>query len=699
MLKNKIYYNLKPLVPRRLQIAIRSWLVLRKRRKCADVWPIDEAAKRKPEGWAGWPGGKRFALVLTHDVDTAKGHANCDKLMQLEMEMGFKSSFNFVAERYPVSAELREQLTANGFEVGVHGLYHDGKYYESREIFMSRALKINRYLKEWNSVGFRSPAMQCNLDWIHDLNIEYDASTFDTDPFEPEPDGVRTIFPFCKNGDTAGNSYIELPYTLPQDFTLFVLMKGKNIDIWKRKLDWIAKNGGMALLITHPDYMNFGGEKTGHEEYPVEYYKKFLEYIKQKYEGQYWQALPREVVSFWPDDYKNKPRKPAKRICMLAYTFYEVDGRVKRYAEALAQRGDRVDVVSLRREGQAGHGVINGVNVYRIQERVLDEKGKLSYLTKLMRFFIKSSVFISKRNMSNKYDLIHIHSVPDFEVFAAWLPKLLGTKIILDVHDIVPEFYASKFSVKKSSSVFKALILAEKASASFADHVIIANHIWEKTITSRSVKKEKCTTMLNYPDSSLFYKRPRRRPDGKFIMLYPGTLNWHQGLDIAIKAFALIKDQVPGAEFHIYGEGSSKGPLRDLVAGLSLGDRVFIRDVLPIEEIAAIMSDADLGVVPKRNDSFGGEAFSTKIFEFMALGVPVIASGTKIDRYYFNDSLVEFFEPENEKDLAQAMLKMVRDHALRESLARNASRYIKQNSWDERKTDYFNLVDDLVGKA
>lgn len=296
-----LFYNLKPLIPRRLQIAIRRYLVLRKRGRLENVWPIDRRAGRVPEQWAGWPENKRFALVLTHDVDTAKGQEKCQDVMHLERKLGFRSSFNFVPERYPVSRTLRLCLSSSEFEVGVHGLYHDGKLYRSKKIFSERAGKINRYLQEWGAVGFRSPAMHRNLEWIHDLGIDYDASTFDTDPFEAHPEGVSTIFPFfVRNGrDDTGDGYVELPYTLPQDFTLFVLMRENSIAIWKEKLDWIAQRGGMALFLTHPDYMNFGSGPLGSEEYPAEYYRELLEFVKTRYQGEYWHVLPRDMARFW----------------------------------------------------------------------------------------------------------------------------------------------------------------------------------------------------------------------------------------------------------------------------------------------------------------------------------------------------------------------------------------------------------------
>ena len=297
-LRNRIFYGIKPFVPRSLQIYVRQVIVKRQRAACGSVWPIDERAAKKPAGWSGWPKRHQFAFVLMHDVDSARGQSKCSELMALEKKMGFRSLFSFVPEDYDVSAVLRQNLVRNGFEVGVHGLKHDGKLFVSKKAFARQAVRINHYLKAWESVGFVSPSMHHNLNWMHQLNIAYDTSTFDTDPFEPQPDGVGTIFPFVVSGHNGRAGYIELPYTLPQDFTLFVLMQERNIDIWKRKLDWIAERGGMALLITHPDYMNCNDGRT-QEEYPMAFYESLLTYVKHTYKGQYWHPLPKEIARFW----------------------------------------------------------------------------------------------------------------------------------------------------------------------------------------------------------------------------------------------------------------------------------------------------------------------------------------------------------------------------------------------------------------
>ncbi|MGD9899087.1 MAG: hypothetical protein AB7T22_08170 [Calditrichaceae bacterium] len=294
----KLFYYLKPLIPRRLQLMLRRVRIRRQLPKYASVWPVLEKAGKAPDGWRGWPEDKEFAVVLTHDVESASGHDKCEKLMEMEKNAGFRSSFNFVPERYKVSPELRDLLTKNGFEVGVHGLKHDGKLYQSKEEFLSRAVRINRYLRDWKAAGFRSPAMHHNLEWLHHLNIKYDLSTFDTDPFEPQSDGVETIFPFRVFNPGSDSSYLEFPYTLAQDFTVFILMQEKSIDIWRKKTDWIAEKKGMVLVNVHPDYMNFESNDPGLEDFPAGLYLELLEYIKTKYKDRYLNVLPGELAAY-----------------------------------------------------------------------------------------------------------------------------------------------------------------------------------------------------------------------------------------------------------------------------------------------------------------------------------------------------------------------------------------------------------------
>ncbi len=392
-------------------------------------------------------------------------------------------------------------------------------------------------------------------------------------------------------------------------------------------------------------------------------------------------------------------RRPS-RVCMVAYTFYELDNRVMRYAETLAKRGDRVDVFALQREGTPVDESLHGVHVTRLQGRVVDEKSRFSYLWRILLFLVRSMIRVSRNDLKQKYDLIHVHSVPDFLVFSALLPRLRGTPVILDIHDILPEFYASKFGKSDKSLMFRFLHLVEWFCAKFSSHVIIANHIWQQRLLSRSVGSDKCTVVLNFPDRSIFSRGKEKSGNrDRFLLLYPGTLNWHQGLDVAVRAFARISSKVPQADFHIYGEGPSKPDLQDLVKQHHLESRVFIHPRKPLREIAEVVESADLGIVPKRKNSFGNEAFSTKIFEFMAMGVPVIVSDTLVDRYYFDDSLVRFFRGDDEEDLARCMLDLIQHPEKRQSLVRNASVFIDQNDWAVKKQEYLNLVDNLIARA
>ena len=300
---NQAYYVLKPVIPRALQIYFRRRIANYKLKRHQDIWPIDPKSGNPPAGWRGWPDNKKFALILSHDVDTQKGHDCVLKLIEIEKRLGFKSAYNFVPERYDVARALIKKVKKEGFGVNVHGLKHDGKLFQSKKIFKQRALQINKYINDWEVEGFTAPSMICNLSWMHELNIKHSTCTFDTDPFEPEPNPSKTIFPFFVTNDKNGGSFVELPYTLAQDHLLFIILKEKDNSIWKKKLMWLAEKGGMALLNTHSDYMRFPGNGLESEEYPVKFYEKFLDHIKTEYEGQYWHALPSEMADFWQSTY------------------------------------------------------------------------------------------------------------------------------------------------------------------------------------------------------------------------------------------------------------------------------------------------------------------------------------------------------------------------------------------------------------
>ncbi len=367
------------------------------------------------------------------------------------------------------------------------------------------------------------------------------------------------------------------------------------------------------------------------------------------------------------------------------------------FANALARRGDEVDVISLGRKGQPKPEHVDGVNVYGIQTRTWYEGGPATYLLRNMLFLFHAAFVVTRNHFKKRYQVIHVVSPPEFLVFAAILPKLFGAAVILDMRDLVPELYAGKFRANDDSLLFKFLTLSEKLSAAFADHVIIANPVWYERIIKRSAPPRKCSMIWYFPDPTLFYPRPKQRTDGKFVIIYPGTLSWHQGVDIAVRAFPKILREIPEAEFHIYGVGPLKRQLVTLAEELGVRDKVKVLEGLPTKKIIEVMAESDLAIEPKRASMrFGNEAGSTKIWEFMALGVPVVASRTETQTRLLDDSVVQYFRSEDEGDLVRAVLSVYRNPEFKRQLITNGRRYLEQTTWDGTLAPYLRTVDAIV---
>lgn len=286
----RAYYMLRSAIPLSLrQMLQRSRRVETSERWCYPDAFIDALAEEiaaLDEGITTvhpWPDGHDFAFVLTHDVETAEGMRNVLRIAELEEELGLRSSWNIVPYKYPVDRGLVRELTSRGFEVGVHGYNHDGKLFTSRHVFDARVPAINAALDSFGAVGFRAPMVHRNLEWLQSLDVAYDASYFDADPYQAMPGGIGSVWPFI-----AGR-FVELPYTLPQDHTLFVALKERDGRIWRQKLNYLRTLRGMALVITHPDYLD-SFER-------IEIYRRFLFEAREMEGG--WQALPRDVATWW----------------------------------------------------------------------------------------------------------------------------------------------------------------------------------------------------------------------------------------------------------------------------------------------------------------------------------------------------------------------------------------------------------------
>ena len=295
----RLYYMIKPLLPKPVTSLLKQASSRNARKNFPLHWPLEDRYARFLWGCIRqvliqtgqekiayrhfWPDGAQYALVLTHDIENHAGQKFVSQVADLEERLGFRSSFNFVPERYPVDQGLVTALRGRGFEIGIHGLNHDGKDFNSEPIFYQRAKRINHYLKTYQAVGYRSPLTHRNPAWMQALELDYDSSFFDTDPFEPMPGGSMSIWPYQIG------RFIELPYTLIQDSTLAFVLGESTPRLWLDKLTFLRQYHGMALLNSHPDYLL--------QPAVLNLYETFLREVKQV--GQYWNALPRQAARWW----------------------------------------------------------------------------------------------------------------------------------------------------------------------------------------------------------------------------------------------------------------------------------------------------------------------------------------------------------------------------------------------------------------
>ena len=299
-LARKLFYQLKPLIPRPMQLSFDKVYRSNMEIDGGLRWPIEDRyvlfqsellrvlLREKRCSQVPyihfWRHGKRFALVLTHDVETADGFKAIPRIVELEKQYGFRSLLNIVPKRYSVDKSYLEYLRAEGFEIGIHGLKHDGKLFRTRKGFEQRARRINAYLEIYNASGFRAPLMHRHPVWMQALECEYDLSFFDTDPYEGIPGGCMSVWPFFIG------HFVELPYTLAQDHTLMMTSGETTPQLWIEKVDFIEQHYGMALLNSHPDYL----VESDH----LRIYEAFLKKMNER-DDRYWHALPREVARWW----------------------------------------------------------------------------------------------------------------------------------------------------------------------------------------------------------------------------------------------------------------------------------------------------------------------------------------------------------------------------------------------------------------
>ncbi|GBC63758.1 glycosyltransferase WbuB [Desulfonema ishimotonii] len=382
------------------------------------------------------------------------------------------------------------------------------------------------------------------------------------------------------------------------------------------------------------------------------------------------------------------------KIAMVVFSYYPADPRVRREAEALVEAGMSVDVICLKGIGESQREDINGVNAYRIN-LMRTRAGKLRYLFEYSYFIISAFLMLSCLHLLKQYRIIHIHNMPDILVISAILPKLTGSKLILDLHDPMPEVYLAKYP-DAPNSVIKILKTVEKFSIGFADLVITPNISFRNLFVSRSCPSWKIHIVMNSPQENIFQKnkpeRNKKAAQSKFSIMYHGSIVERHGLDIAIRMMTHLRKKISNLVLHVYGDGNFLNQIKKNVRDMDLRDIVKFHGAVPLETIAKAIASADVGLIPNRMDPFTNLNFPTRIFEYLIIGKPVIVPRTQGIRDYFDEKSLFFFEAENTNDLSEVVLKVYHNPTQRQEVTNRGIDIYAGYRWKLQRKHLIELI-------
>lgn len=393
---------------------------------------------------------------------------------------------------------------------------------------------------------------------------------------------------------------------------------------------------------------------------------------------------------------KHNPNRKPVRHCMVVHAYYPMaETRVEREAMALLEQGVEVDIICLQEPHEATAALVNGAQVYRLPVRRHRGSGLVVQMLEYLSFFILAFVRLTRLHLRRRYDVVQVHNLPDFLVFVALIPKVTGANIIIDLHDLMPEFYAERFQRSMDSLSVRIIRWQERVSCSFADHVITVSELWRHALIERGQPAEKVTVVMNVADDRIFYLDTAAHiPDEScFRLIYHGVMGQRHGLDLALKAISQARQIAPAICLTLHGWGEYRQTLESLVDELGLGDHVrFSTSRVPTTELPKLLKTADLAIVPYRDGVFTGGIVPTKMMEYAALGIPVIAARTPGIAAYFEETSVQFFAPGDMDELAACILTLYSDRLRLANLARNIVKFNERFNWAKVSSDYVALV-------
>jgi glycosyltransferase involved in cell wall biosynthesis len=385
---------------------------------------------------------------------------------------------------------------------------------------------------------------------------------------------------------------------------------------------------------------------------------------------------------------------PKVKVCVVRHGYFPQDPRVRKEVCALREENYQVDVVCLRDHAEPAFEVWQGARVHRLPLRH-ERRGALNYLFEYLHFFIRALFTISKLHLQQRYDLVQVHNMPDFLVFVALVPRVLGAKVILDMHELMPEFFASQFKWRGASLWMRLVALVEKASVLFAHRVMVVSPLDAATLSKR-VRKN-LVIVHNVPDETLF-AQPQKSSSSEAapnILITHGTILERYGIQVLLEALPSILKEIP-VKVYVIGDGEFLDELKKRANTLDVEKHIVFTGKIPLEDVARYILDATLGIVSLLEDGFIETASPNKLFEYIALGKPVIASDIPGIRVYFNESQIQYVRPGDAQDLAHKTIALLKDPAQRAELVSRAYAVYETIRWTQTKLVYQKMIRELI---
>lgn len=380
-------------------------------------------------------------------------------------------------------------------------------------------------------------------------------------------------------------------------------------------------------------------------------------------------------------------------VCMLAYAHYRNDARIKSYVRTLESRGHRIDIVALRADGETEIEAHPGGTIFRVMDKY-QGRSSLLYVWSYLKFFAKAFLLLARRSLHRRYDVVHVHNMPNALVFAALVPRMLGARVLLDIHDLMPVNYVAKFNAGENSLPVRILIFEQRVSALFAEHVFCADHNQKEYLAEHcGIPEQKIAVLMNLPNPELIQRVTREKNSDVFRIVYHGTIAHRLGIDLIVKAVAKASQRIP-AELWVYGSGDYLPEVLALASELHLEGKIhFSRTFFPVEQIPEMVCGMDLGIVGnRRNLACDRYMLPVKLLEYVYLGIPVVAPRLEVIGRYFDETMIRFYEAENVEQLVEAVVELFHDRDKRERLAAAASSFYHRHNIEAQASSYLGLL-------